>query len=195
VSEARQAASVKVRDAHHLRKSASDVLNESVNFAEGKHFDVFLSHSFHDAEVILGVKAIIEAQGKSVYVDWVEDKQLDRKNVTAVTADVLRRRMRSCSSLIYASSSSAETSKWMPWELGYFDGYKPGMVSILPLVDRDDAEWKGQEYLGLYPVIDRLEHSGSRQPFVVKRDKSAQRLSRFGESDSYIWKDVYGKAI
>jgi hypothetical protein len=42
----------------------------------------------------------------------------------------------------------------MPWELGYFDGFKPGYVWILPLVMDYDSEFKGQEYLGLYPTVE-----------------------------------------
>jgi hypothetical protein len=44
----------------------------------------------------------------------------------------------------------------MPWELGYFDGFKPMFVWILPLVMDYDSEFKGQEYLGLYPTVDKL---------------------------------------
>ena len=44
----------------------------------------------------------------------------------------------------------------MPWELGYFDGFKPSFVWILPLVVSYDSEFKGQEYLGLYPTVDKL---------------------------------------
>ena len=45
----------------------------------------------------------------------------------------------------------------MPWELGYFDGFKPRHVWILPLVAESDSEFKGQEYLGLYPPIEKFD--------------------------------------
>ena len=48
-------------------------------------FDVFLSHSTRDAEIVLGVKALLEGMGKKVYVDWVTDHQLDRTRVTPPT--------------------------------------------------------------------------------------------------------------
>jgi hypothetical protein len=175
-------------------KTADSILVEKSEFSLLKKYDVFLSHSYSDADVILGVAKFIENQGKTVYVDWIEDRGLDRSAVTAKTADLLRIRMRASSSLIYASSDNATKSKWMPWELGYFDGLKPEMVSILPLVENSDSEWKGQEYLGLYPVIDRLEYSGARIPFVVRKDKTAQKISDFGSSKSYVWRDVYGRA-
>src|SRR4051794_31550207 len=80
-------------------------------------FDVFLSHSFSEAE-----KIALEAEGLHVYVDWIDDRQMDRSSVTAQTAEVLRARMRHSRSLIFATSNSSSASKWMPWELGYFDG-------------------------------------------------------------------------
>jgi hypothetical protein len=48
----------------------------------------------------------------------------------------------------------------MPWELGYFDGGKK-QVAILPLVEREGADFKGQEYLTLYPILDKAHSSQS----------------------------------
>jgi hypothetical protein len=64
--------------------------------------------------------------------------------------------MRASSALVYAHSPNAEDSDWMPWELGYFDGFKPQFVWILPLVQQFDTEFSGKEYLGLYPTIDKV---------------------------------------
>ena len=170
-----------------VSKTADSVLVQESQFSDWKTYDVFLSHSFDDAQLILGVVSFIEDQGKSVYVDWIVDKGLDRSKVTASTADLLRKRMRASLSLVYATSESSSKSKWMPWELGYFDGHKPGMVSILPLVQSSDSEWKGQEYLGLYSVVNRLEYQNNSLPFVVRPDTSAQRFSEFGKSANYIF--------
>jgi hypothetical protein len=81
--------------------------------------------------VIAGVKTLLEDEGLKVYVYWIEDGQSDR--VTAATAANLRMRVNSCQALIYASSRASPKSKWMPWELGYFDGREPGRVAIFPL--------------------------------------------------------------
>ena len=48
------------------------------------------------------------------------------------------------------------------WDLGYFDGLKPRHVWIFPLVLECDAEFKGQEYLGLYPPVEKLDAFASR---------------------------------
>jgi hypothetical protein len=121
-------------------------------------FDIFMSHSYEDAEIIAGAKLIIEQNsGLTVYVDWIEDAQADRSRVTAGTADMLRQRMNHCRFLLYATSRSSPNSKWMPWELGYFDGLKGGSVGILPIVQSTDDSFKGQEYLGLYPPYQMID--------------------------------------
>jgi hypothetical protein len=140
-----------------VSKSASQILIEdSARFSETDRYDVFLSHSYQDADTIYGVKKIIESLDLSVYVDWIDDAGLDRGKVTTRTAQVLKQRMKVSSCLVYAHSSNATHSVWMPWELGYFDGIKTGYVWILPLVAQDDSEFKGQEYLGLYPPVEKL---------------------------------------
>ena len=37
-----------------------------------KIYDIFLSHSSSDAEIVAGLKLEIEDLGFSVYVDWIE---------------------------------------------------------------------------------------------------------------------------
>jgi hypothetical protein len=153
MSEAKAAAGPR---AYNLRAAGQALSEEARAFSQLKKYDVFLSHSYQDADVILGVKTIIESLGLAVYVDWVEDGGLDRSQVTVKTAELLRTRMRQSSSLIYVHSAQSPDSKWMPWELGYFDGFKPNFVWILPVVTSYDTEFRQQEYLGLYPTVDKL---------------------------------------
>jgi hypothetical protein len=120
------------------------------------NYDVFLSHSYEDAEVIAGIKVLIEKEGLSVYVDWIEDAQADRSKVTPKTADMLRERMNHCRFLLFATSKASPNSKWMPWELGYFDGMRHEGVGILPIVQTSGGSFQGQEYLGLYPPYELI---------------------------------------
>lgn len=144
-----------------LRKAAAAAPRDQV-------FDVFLSHSYEDARLILGVKALLQRQRLSVYVDWVEDNELDRTKVDEQTANTLRLRMRRSRYLAFATSSNSSKSRWMPWELGYFDGHKPGKIGILPLVDQGWESFAGQEYLGLYPVIQRAQLAGGGRRFELR---------------------------
>jgi len=136
-----------------FNESASAILSASLE-SHRTSFDVFLSHSRLDSEIVLGVKAILEAAGQSVYVDWINDTQLDRTAVTPSTANKLRERMRQSQSLFYIHSVHASSSRWTPWELGYFDALN-GNVAILPIVQSSsETTFHGQEYLGLYPYVD-----------------------------------------
>ena len=158
------------------------ILGESVTAATVTDtFDVFLSHSIADAEIVLGIKQLLEESGLKVYVDWVEDAQLDRRAVTKETAAVLRQRMRQSKSLIYLSSDNSSSSKWMPWELGYFDGFKPDGVAIMPVLDSPSDSFKGQEYLGLYPIVQKNAYMDGRPDvFVEERGVRWSTLKRFG---------------
>lgn len=88
----------------------------------------------------------------------VDDKELDRSRISAATADLLRKRMKQCKSLVFKTASSS-SSEWMPWELAYFDGLKGSRISIMP-IDDGGVGMKGQEYLELYPAIEKLPSVG-----------------------------------
>lgn len=138
--------------AQRAHASMESVLLESQRTARSS-YDIFLSHSKLDSELILGVKLVLESGGHSVYVDWISDPQLDRSRVSAVTADRLRSRMRQSRALFYVHSKNASVSRWMPWELGYFDGFN-GNVAVLPIMENPSSHFQGEEYLGLYPYVD-----------------------------------------
>lgn len=181
-SEARAAAAKGRQVQRSAGRTYDRILKEETSAARDTDaFDIFLSHSIGDAELILGVKSLLEGQGLKVYVDWVEDPQLDRRSVTKETADLLRRRMRQSKSLIYVATENATSSKWMPWELGFFDGFKPGCVAVMPVLDLATDSFTGQEYLGLYPVVQKGSYSnGQSDVFVEARGTQWSTLKRFG---------------
>ncbi len=158
-SEVRHAART---DARVIAKSMNSgaVLEEAAALApSNKTFDVFLCHSIRDAEIVMGAKRILETQNLDVYVDWIVDPQMDRSAVTAKTAEILRGRMKNSKSLIYLFSNNSKRSRWMPWELGYFDAYN-GTVGILPIApDSGSLDFTQEEYLDLYPKVE-LQNTG-----------------------------------
>ncbi len=136
-----------------IYESANTVLvKKATASASVKQFDIFLSHSFDDKDLILGMWLALEDMGYKVYVDWIHDRNLSRDKVTKETAEVLRARMRTSKSLFFATPSGGTTSKWMPWELGFQDGHN-GRAAILPISKSDTQTYIGQEYLGIYPYI------------------------------------------
>ena len=174
--EARQAARTRLQKS--FGSTPTQILREAIRASSTvETFDVFLSHSSEDSEIVLGIREILVGLGLVVYVDWIDDSQLDRGNVTAENADMLRRRMRSSKSLIFLTTKNSVSSRWMPWELGYFDGLRTGFIGLMPIVDYSGASFSGQEYLGLYPLVERLPLTGGGSRFcVVERSGKGYRF-------------------
>ena len=78
-----------------LYESGDEVLAKSVRTIED-HFDIFLSHSIKDAEIVRGAHILLQRLGHSVYVDWIIDRDLNREEVSRDTAIRLKKRMRQC---------------------------------------------------------------------------------------------------
>ncbi len=136
-------------------------------------YDVFLSHSYKDKNAVIGLADELKNKyGLKVYIDWVEDKELDRSMIDENTAKALKERMMNCKCLLYATSENAVNSKWMPWEAGLMDGLK-GRVTICPLMGGADSNFKGQEYLAVYPYIsiDKIKGANKEVLWVNKGDK------------------------
>ncbi len=65
-------------------KSAESILTENIaQQTTTNTYDVFLSHAALDAQIVLGVKGIIQDHGYAVYIDWIDDPTLDRKKSDA----------------------------------------------------------------------------------------------------------------
>lgn len=137
----------------YLSKSSLACESASNRSLDHEKFDVFLSHSYRDKDLVFAVKKYLEDHDLSVYVDWIDEQELDRSSVDVETAETLRKRMSQCQPLLFLTSSNSTISKWMPWEYGYFDGIN-GRIAIFPIAKSDESSFAGQEYLGLYPYID-----------------------------------------
>ena len=123
--------------------------------------DVFLSYSSYDSDLLLTVKAFLGKFGFSVSTDLDGDVPTIRDDIDTATADALKAKMKKCDLLIYLHTQNSIHSKWCPWELGFFDGYRNSQLRtyILPVVkDKHNTDmtvlFKEQEYLKIYPIID-----------------------------------------
>jgi len=172
-----------------LRKSARRLLLEATASAD-EAFDVFLSHSSAEPEeILLGVKLLLEELGLRVYVDKYSDSHLSPDDVTPATAELLRHRMRNSNTLLYVHSRHSKMSRWMPWELGYFDGLK-GSVGVLPLMQDPADAFQGEEYLTLYPRVDvaALKGTTKKQLWITASENFYARLDRWAKGEEEISK-------
>jgi hypothetical protein len=174
-----------------LNESSSQILKSFASkHYESKRYDIFLSHSYQDAEVIHGLKIYIETTlGLSVYVDWIDTPELNRINVSKITANKLRSVMNNCKTMLVAYSESVPESKWVPWEVGYFDSSK-GRIAVIPIAKTDSSseEFGGQEYLGLYSyAVHGKSQSGNEMIWVQNNPKEYIELPKWvNGSEPYV---------
>lgn len=168
-----------------LRKEARrrEILVESQNrilrynkiiYNDRRGYDLFLSHSYLDKELILTLIELFNKANYSVYVDWINDSLLNRLNVTAKTARVIKSRIKESKGLAYIATSNIANSKWCPWELGVGDGLLNERACILPILEENSSKFNGQEYLGIYPYIEygKVQGSDKYQFWVIDPDDS-----------------------
>ena len=146
-----------------LRKSLPESkMIKAASAPMNSEFDIFLSHSFKDKDVVLSVARELEGFNLSVYIDW----DIDRSKVNKLNAKRLRKRMEKSKALLFLVSDNASISKWMPWELGFMDGLNK-RVAIVPMANQNTDVYTGQEYLGLYPYLSKQEDSnGNTQLWI-----------------------------
>ena len=56
-------------------------------------YDIFLSQTIRDAEIVLGVYDVLTQAGYTVFCDWIDDPETDRSRVTPANAAFVRATM------------------------------------------------------------------------------------------------------
>jgi len=146
-----------VRARARRRASADGVtIEESLRrVGEMRHsrYDIFLSQTIRDAEIVLGVYDLLTSFGYVVFCDWIDGPETDRNEVTPANAAFIRGTMKVSDTLLFLDTESADQSLWMCWELGWFDGGQ-GPVAVLPVLPKGQRYYRGREFLGLYPYVE-----------------------------------------
>ena len=119
-------------------------------------YNVFLSQTARDAEIVLGVYSFLVEKGLTVFCDWITARNETGAQVTPANAETIRSAMSVSDTLLFIDTEQAEQSRWMCWELGWFDGGK-GLVGVLPVLPEAKRSYRGREFLGLYPYIELNE--------------------------------------
>jgi hypothetical protein len=145
------------RRANELGLSVLEILRQAAQ-RRLERYDIFLSQTIRDPEIVLGVYDFLTSKGYDVFCDWIESAEVDRSQVTPANASFVRATMGVSDTLLFLDTEGAAQSLWMCWELGWFDGAR-GPVAILPVLEEGQHYYRGREFLGLYPYVE-LDEEG-----------------------------------
>ena len=116
---------------------------------------VFISHKHDELEDLKGILGFLEMNyDVKVYIDS-QDPQMP-KRTSAQTARNIKNRISQCDKFIFLATNGAIESKWCNWELGYGDALNfQKHIALFPMKPKGtfDSEYKGSEYMLLYPYI------------------------------------------
>lgn len=137
-------------------------LNESrlfdSNTAYSSKTTVFLSHKHEDIEDEEELKGFVEFLNDlnvKVYIDSMDNKMPEQ--TSGDTAKRIKEIIKYCDKFILLATEKAIESYWCNWELGIGDVHKYlKHITLLPVKDKGkyDFQYKGNEYMQIYPVID-----------------------------------------
>jgi len=154
------------------------------------YVDVFISHKKEDLAIARRLHTRVKSLRYEPYLD-AADTQLAEATSTGALADRIRGRLRRAKCLLFVVTPKAVDSKWMPWELGFFDGRwgRPTVGLYVQHMDRTAAQRAGaagrftvQEYLELYEAVDDatlpdfLRRATSGEMLANRRDVDVDRL-------------------
>ena len=137
----------------------NEAITETRMFSEGSHSTykttVFLSHKHSDLEDLKDVIGFLRHNyNVDVYIDSMDANM--PKKTSGETALRIKKIIKKCDRFVLLATDAAIESKWCNWELGFGDANKyRDRIALFPLKERGsyDFEYKGNEYMQIYPFI------------------------------------------
>ena len=83
-------------------------------------YHIFLSYRHVDRQYVPKVASFLKSLQAGIYVDFLDEELSNSPN--SRTASILRKRITESRKLIQLLTPNANSSRWMPWELGLGDG-------------------------------------------------------------------------
>lgn len=146
-----------------------------------KEYDVFISHSYKDRDMVERVKEHLETEyGVKCYVDWKESERNPYK-----AADELKKVMDKCKVMLLLRTENSDKSFWIPWETGCFETKK------------DSQGHSGVEDIIIFAISD--ESKGVTQATVMNKTfEHMEFLKRYadggeGNLDTFLKNRKLGK--
>ncbi len=133
-------------------KVSDSIINEakSIKLRDSRYDEVtvFLSHKHEEIKELGQVIKLLKTLGVNVYVDWVSDRDALKRELTNVnTANTIIERLKTSKALLYIHTEASQSSKWAPWELGFFHALKDKICIYNP------NNIEKAPYLEIYPTV------------------------------------------
>ncbi|MBV4091682.1 toll/interleukin-1 receptor domain-containing protein [Bacteroides gallinaceum] len=158
-------------------------------FYTGKKCTVFLSHKHDDLAQLKQVANLLEQIDNIVYVDWLDPSM--PTYTCGKTADNIKMKIKQCDKFILIATDGAIASKWCNWEVGYGDAqkYDSEKIALFPLKQDEKTNWKGNEYLELYPVIEYFNEDCTLEGFSTPFYEGYYVVYNYGEKKAIKLKE------
>ncbi|WP_407498466.1 toll/interleukin-1 receptor domain-containing protein [Elizabethkingia anophelis] len=138
---------------------------------------IFLSHKHDEKDIIEQAIILLNKLGVDVYVDWQDNNM--PSFTSGYTATRIKEKIRQNDKFILLATEAAINSKWCNWELGYGDSYKYHKnIAIMPITDKEDSNFSGNEYLQIYPII-TSEYFYTTGTYFVEYNNTKVRLEEW----------------
>ncbi|MDN3582494.1 toll/interleukin-1 receptor domain-containing protein [Mucilaginibacter flavus] len=168
-----------------VTRSLNEVRTFSALSASKAKPTVFLSHKHDDLSDLRGLMGLLEGIGAKIYIDSMDNKMPDQ--TCGDSAARIKEVIKFCDKFVLLATAKAIESYWCNWELGIGDTHKfIQHIAILPIKDSGQYDWqyKGNEYLQIYPQIDyedgsRFYQDGTRVAagYYVSRPANKQNVN------------------
>lgn len=155
-------------------ETPKDLINHIYNsqLEQMKSYDLFISHSSTDSDLLLQIKSILNCSNINVYIDWVNDREALKRELTNIeTANAIIERLKSSKALLYIHTNASINSRWTPWEIGFFHAlknkvcvYNPDNIEKAPYLDvyhnvvLKNGLFFIEKNTELVPIKDWIEH-------------------------------------
>ena len=144
------------KDIRGLKRDMAVILAMSKKLGKKRNefeSSVFISHSHKNSDLVEYLVALLTKLKVEVYVDWMDDEL--SYPPSSKTAIKIKNMINANKKFILLATNEGIESKWCNWELGIGDVHKYiDHIALLPVAD-NSGNWIGNEYLRLYPYVDK----------------------------------------
>lgn len=155
--------------------SLNEAIANSRRGSPAEGVSIFLSHKHDELQDLMDAIDLFKSVGVSVYVDWMDESM--PSTTSGDTASKIKKRIDQNRKFVLLATQGAIGSKWCNWELGYGDARKFSKdMAVMPVAD-STGSWPGNEYLQIYPSIQKESDFAGGWRYYVQHGTSKVSLA------------------